>query len=136
MATFVATAVSCVINSVDLSDHITSCEVDDMFDESEFTNFGDSGNRTYKAGLRGGSIALEFQDDYASGKVDATLYAALGTIVTIVVKPTSAAVGSTNPTYSASYLISGYKPVTGKIGDPSKFTATWKRTGALTRATS
>ena len=88
------------------------------------------------AGIGSGSITILFQQDYAAAKVDATLWAARGTAVTVLCKATAAANSATNPQYSASYLISKYKPISGKIGDKSGMTLTWKRTGALTRLTS
>lgn len=133
MASFVTTNFSLTVNSVDLTDHAEMVEIADDFDEVDFTNFGSGGNRERKAGLGDGSVTVLWQQDYAASKVDATLWAARGTAITVSCRPTSAAQSATNPTYAASYLVSQFKPIAGKVGDKAGFTTTWKRTGALSR---
>lgn len=134
MASFVSTTTTVIVGGVDLTDHIESCEVSDDFEEQDFTNFGSAGNKERKAGLGDGSVTILWQQDYAASKVEATLYANRGALVTVVAKATSAATSATNPTFSASYLMSQWKPIAGKVGDKAGFTTTWKRSGALTRA--
>jgi hypothetical protein len=90
---------------------------------------------TRVAGLKEGSLTLAFNQDYASGTVDATLFPLLGANATVVIKPTSSAVSSANPSYSAVCLVTELTPVSGTIGDLSVFTVTWPTTGAVTRAT-
>lgn len=136
MASFVITSAVVTVNSVDLSDHISSVELSDEFDLKDFTNFGSSGIVERKAGLNDGDIKINFFQDYASSKVDATLWAARGTAITVTVKPTSASTSATNPQYSASFIVSDNKPVAGKVGDAAEVSVTWKKTGALSRATS
>ena len=135
MATFVITSPVITVNGVDLSDHVTSVELNDETADIATTNFGSSGNTTRTGGLKDGSITIEFQQDYAASKVDATLWAARGTAITVTVKATSAATASTNPLYSGSYLVTQYQPVSGKVGDLSTLSITWPRTGDLTRST-
>ena len=135
MATFVIKDPVIVINSVDLSDHITSVEINDESADVQTTNFGSSGNVTRVAGLKDGSITIEFQQDYAASEVDATLWAARGTVIPVTVKAVTGSVTATNPLYSGSYLVTQYKPITGKVGDLSVFSITWPRSGDLTRST-
>lgn len=135
MAAFVITAPVITINGVDLSDHIDSVEINDETADVKTTNFGSSGNETRTGGLKSGSITISMQQDYATSKVDATLWAARGTAITVTVKATSASTSATNPLYSGSYLVTQYKPVSGKTGDLSMLSVTWPRTGDLTRTT-
>lgn len=135
MATFVATGCRVEVNGVDLSDHVESVELDDEFDEQDFTNFGSGGNQEVKAGIGKGQIAITFQQDYAASKVDATLWAARGTVVAVNIRPTQSAISSTNPEYQASYLVKNYKPLSGKVGEKATSPVTWTRSGALTRDT-
>jgi hypothetical protein len=136
MAAFVITAPIITIAGVDLSDHIDSVEINDETADIKTTNFGSSGNETRVGGLKSGSITISMHQDYAAGETDATLWAARGTAVTVTVKATSAATSATNPLYSGSYLVTQYKPVSGKTGDLSVLSVTWPRTGDLTRTTS
>lgn len=133
MASFVTKNFYLTLNAVDLTAWIESVELDDDFDEVDFTDMASGGNREFLAGLGEGSITINFQQDYAASAVDATLWAARGTVVTIALRPTSAAQSTTNPTYSASYLISKNKAVSGKVGDKTMNSVTFKRSGALTR---
>lgn len=135
MAAFVITAPVITINGVDLSDHIDSVEINDETADVKTTNFGSSGNETRTGGLKSGSITISMQQDYATSKVDATLWAARGTAITVTVKATSASTSATNPLYSGSYLVTQYKPASGKVGDLSMLSVTWPRTGDLTRST-
>jgi hypothetical protein len=135
MATIVLTSPVVVVNSVDLSDHVHSVDLNDATADVTTTNFGSSGLVTRVGGMKDGSITIEFQQDYAAGKVDATLWTARGTVITVTVKPTVAAGSATNPTYSASYLVTQYKPVAGKVGDLAILSVTWPRSGDLTRYT-
>lgn len=135
MAAFVISNPVITVNSVDLSDHVDSIEINDETADVQTTNFGSSGNVTRTGGLKTGSITINFQQDYAASKVDATLWAARGTAITVSAKATSAANSATNPLYSGSYLVTQYKPVAGKVGDLATLSVTWPRTGDLTRTT-
>ena len=137
MAAFVLTNPVITVNAVDLSDHVTSVTIDDSTADIDTTNFGSSGNHTRVAGLKDGGITIEFQQDYASGKTDATLWAARGQIITCTVKASSAATSATNPLYSGSYLVTATGAgVKGKVGDLATTSVTWPRSGDLTRTTS
>ena len=88
MAAFVITNPVIVVNGVDLSDHVTSVSLDDSVADIDTTNFGTSGNHTRTGGLKDGSITIEAQNDMAASSVDATIWGARGTLVTVTVKAT------------------------------------------------
>ena len=135
MAIFVATDFSVSINgSTALASYLTQVELTATATDVTTTAFG-STFVTRVAGLKEGSLTLAFNQDYASGTVDATLFPLLGANATVVIKPTSSAVSSANPSYSAVCLVTELTPVSGTIGDLSVFTVTWPTTGAITRAT-
>ena len=135
MATFAMTDASVVINSVDLSDHVRQVTLNVSADELDDTAMGDT-FRSRIGGLKDWSVTLEFNQDFAASEVDATLWPLLGTTTTITVKPTSSAVGATNPSYSGSVLVSQYNPMTNGVGDLATTSVTWQGAGTLTRATS
>src|SRR5512139_3875209 len=107
MAIFLNNKVGVKVNSVDLSDHVTSVTINRSFDELEVTAMGDTAHKFVK-GLEASTITLDFlNDDAASGAgaVRATLQAAWGTTVPLTLKQTSAAVSTTNPLYSTTVLV-------------------------------
>ena len=92
--------------------------------------------RTYTGGLESGTLDITFNQDYASAKVEATLYALVNTSTSVVVKPTAAAVAATNPSYTMSCFVAEYSPVDGSVGDLSTVSVSWPINGAITKATS
>lgn len=137
MAKFIATDYKVTINGANFSTALASVELPIEIDEQETTAFGSSW-RTRIAGLKSGSITLEFHQDFAASgtaTVDATLYPLLGTNATVVVTPTSATVSASNPSYSGEFLVTSYTPYASTVGDLATLSVTWPLTGALTRAT-
>lgn len=134
MASFAFTDASVVINAVDLSDHVRSVTLNVEAEDLEDTAMGDT-FRSRIGGLKDWSVDIEFNQDFASSEVDATIFTILGTVVTVTVKPTSAAVSTTNPSYSGSVLISEYNPLDGSVGDLATTSVSWPGAGTLTRAT-
>jgi len=136
MATFVYTDASVVVNTVDLSDHVKSCALNYEAEMLDDTVMGDT-TRSNIAGLLNWSIDVEFLQDFAAAKVDATLFALVGSAsFTVTVKPTSGSVSSTNPSFSGSMVLESYPPMTGSVGDLETASATFRSAGTLTRATS
>jgi hypothetical protein len=130
----------CVItvNGVDLSDHASSVTINLVKDEIETTNFSGQG-RERVAGLKDDTFEVTFQQDFANGLVDATLYPLWDdeTEFEVTVKPTAAAVGANNPEYSETCILLEYQPLDGDVGDLSETEVEFfsQRSG-ITRATS
>ncbi len=117
MAVFVLTDASLTVNSVDLSAYVTSITLNYEKDSVEVTAMGSSGH-TFTGGLQNNSLDITFNQDFAATKVAATLDALIGTTTTVVVKPTSAAVSATNPSYTlSSAFLAATQPVAGSVGD-------------------
>lgn len=135
MATFHFNDASVVINSVDLSDHVRQVSLTVSADDLDDTAMGDD-FMSRIGGMKDWSISLEFNQDFAASEVDATVWPLLGTTTTVTVKPTSAAVSSTNPSYSGDVLVTDYSPLDNSVGDLATVSVTWPGSGALTRATS
>jgi hypothetical protein len=135
MAIFVATDFSVTINgSTALSSYLTQVELKASATDVTTTAFG-SAWVTRVAGLKEGSLTLTFNQDYAASTVDATLWPLLGSNATVVIKPTSSAVGTSNPAYTAICSVIDLTPVSGQIGDLATFSVTWPTTGTVSRAT-
>jgi len=128
---------SLTINAVDLQDQCTSATVNYVLEQLETTAFGDSA-RKYGAStvtsLQNNSIEVELYQSYAASETEATIFGLVGIQTTIVVKPTSAAVGATNPSYTltGAYL-SAHTPINASLGELSTITLTFTG-GVLTKA--
>ena len=133
MAKFAATDYSITIDSEDLSASLASCTLDISVDDLETTSFGND-SRTRIGGLRDATLQLDFHQDFAASALDSVIEPLIGTVVTVVILPTSSAVGAANPSYSFSALVSGYSPFSSSVGDLATTSVSWAVTGDITRA--
>jgi len=125
MAVFLNNKVGVKVNSVDLSDHVTSVILNRNFEEIAVTAMGDSSVKAVK-GLEASSITIDFLNDTAAASVLATLQAAWGTTVTVVLlQDKGAAVSATNPLYTMSVLVNGTQDINGAVGDIGTQSVTW-----------
>lgn len=136
MAKFVLKDASIVVNSVDLSDHCASVEISMSAEDVVTTAMGATGV-TRLPGLRDESFNVTWRSDFASAKVDATLAPLYtgGTSHTVVVKPTSAGVSATNPTYTGTCYLLEFSPIAGEVGSVADVETTFVVDGVITRAT-
>jgi hypothetical protein len=135
MAVFMSNLVGVKVNTVDLSDHVTSVTLNRSFDELEVTAMGDSGHKFVK-GLEASSITIDFLNDTASASVLATLQAAWGTNVTVVLlQAKGTAVSATNPLYTATCLVNNTTDINGAVGDLSTQSLTMNVSGTVAVAT-
>lgn len=135
MATFVLTDADVTVNSVNLSDWVTSVTISVEVDDQEDTAMGDT-YRSRVGGLKDWTLDLDFNADFAASAVDQTIWSLLGTSVAVTVKPTSGATAATNPQFSGNVLVTEYSPVDGGVGDLATTSVSWPGNGALSRATS
>ena len=136
MAVFLNNGVGVKVNSVDLSDHVNSITLNRNFDELEVTAMGDSGHKFIK-GLEASSVTISFLNDTASASVLATLQAAWGTNVTIVLlQNKGTAVSATNPLYTMTCLINGTTDINGATGDLATQDVTFNVSGTTVVTTS
>ena len=116
MAVYLSNTVQVTLNSVALTDHVTSATINRVFDELEVTAMGDTAHKFVK-GLEASTITLDFLSDTAAANVNATLQAAWGTTVPLTLKQTSAATSATNPLYSTTILVNNTTDINGAVGD-------------------
>lgn len=134
MASFALTDAKVTVGGTDLSTYVRQVTINVSADEQDDTAMGDT-FRSRIAGLKDWSVNLEFNQDFAAGAVDATLWPLLGTVATVTVKATSAANSVTNPQYSGSVLVSQVNPLTNGVGDLATTSITWNGAGTLSRLT-
>ena len=115
MAVMLNSTVGVKINSIDISDHVSSATLSQIFDELEITALGDTAHKFTK-GLESSTLSLDFFNDFAASQVTPTLQAAYGTTVTAVLIPVKGtAVSASNPLYTVSILINNLTPINGDV---------------------
>ena len=105
-------------------------------DDVETTSFGSNGVRERIGGLRSGTVSFDFHNDYSAGALDSILFPLLGGTAAVTVRPGgTAAVGSANPEYSFTCLVTEISPIDSAVGDLASQSVSWPITGPVTRAT-
>ena len=139
MAIVMSNDVSLTVNGVDLSDHVREIKINMSAEDLDATAMGAT-SKAHTPGLRDDRMEVTFLQDYASGKVDATLSGLVSssTGFTVIAKPTSAAVSTTNPSYTMSALLFDYTPIDAEVGEISMPEVTFLPApgSKITRATS
>ena len=134
MAQIVLKDASISIGGVELADRSNSVEVNYEIESVEVTAFG--GNRSFVGGLQNNTCTVELQQDFAATETEATIFPLVGTQLTLIFKPTSAAVGVDNPSYTitGAYLAS-HTPIAAAVGELAMTSLTFTG-GTLVKATS
>ena len=126
---------SVTINSVDLSDQCTAATITYTAEALENTAFGSTA-RTYTAGLQNNSVTVTLYQSYAGSETEVSVYNLVGTTTTLVLKPSSAAVSATNPSYTiATAYLESHTPINASLGELSTIDLTFTG-GTITKATS
>jgi hypothetical protein len=121
------------LNAVDISQYVTSVELDIEVDELETTNYASGGAKARIGGLFDSTVKLSLNDDFAASAIDSQLFALLGTVVAFRCKATNAANSATNPEYQLTVLVSKL-PKLGKVGDLATMDVTWPASSKPIRA--
>lgn len=136
MAKMVLLAQYIALNGTDLSTYGVKGELSVEVEEKDVTTYGSLGWKEVLGGLKSGTLALEFKQDFATTKLDSIVWPLLGTVVTFEVRADQAAVGVSNPKYTGSVLIKEWNPIQGSVGDEATVGVSYPTSGAVTRATS
>lgn len=119
-----------------VSGSIAQCTIALEADDVETTSFGSAGWRERIGGLKGGSVSFDFHQDFAAAGVDSVFWTNLGGTVAVKVRPGgTAAIGTSNPEYQFTVLVTEYSPMDSAVGDLATFSVSLPITGAVTRAT-
>lgn len=137
MAIYLDNNVGLKIATIDLSEYVTSITLTQTFDEVETTSMGSS-SHVFSRGLEASTLQVDFLNDWAASKVQATLQAAYGTSVTAIVIPVKGtAVSAANPTYTMSILVNNLTPLgTGGPEDYARSSMTFTVNSAVTYSAS
>ena len=123
MAISVLTNALVLINTVDLSDHVSKVTLTDDRTSVDITAFGATSLAVTK-GLGDAKVSLEMYQDFAAAKVHATLQPLIGssTGIVIEVRAVNAARSATNPAFLMTGLLMSYTMIDGKVGDANMAT--------------
>lgn len=137
MAKLVFTDCYLSLNGTDLSDYANKVELSLEAEEKDVTTYGSGGWKENLPGLRSGTLDIEFKQDFAASQLDDIMYPLFtqGSVVPFEVRPTQAAVGTSNPKYSGNVLVKEWKPLQGSVGDDASVSVGFPTSGAVARAT-
>lgn len=135
MTAMVLTSAYVAVAGVSVSNRCKKIEITVEVDEKDVTTFASAGWKEVLGGIKSGGLAMSFNNDNTDDDLDEDFWGYFGTLQTFEVRPTSAAVGVTNPKFTGSVLVKELKPIAGGVGDVNEFDVTWPTSGAVTRAT-
>lgn len=121
------------INSVDLSNFIRSLTMTAEIEDVDTTCFKELGRR-HSAGLENSSFTMELLHTIDMAQVDGVIWPLRGTLQTFTFKMKDSAVGTDNPLYSGTLLITSWS-VGGSVGAEAPVSVTWPVDGVVSRAT-
>jgi hypothetical protein len=121
------------VNAVNLSDHMRQAALAVEATTLDASAMGDGWVKNIY-GLKSGSIAVEWNDDFVAGSVDATLWPLLGTNVAFELRPDGGVVSVSNPKYTGLVGIASVS-IGGSLNEVARRNQTWPTSGAITRAT-
>ena len=124
---------SITINAVDLSDQCTSAVINYVAEQLENTTFSNT-SRSFTSGLYSNTVTVTLYQSYAATETEASIYSLVGTTTTLVLKPSSSAVGAANPSYTLTgAFLSAHTPINASLGELSTIDLTFSG-GVLTKA--
>ena len=138
MAVLVLTDAHVSINSVDLSDHVRSVTLEYEAEILDKSAMGVGSTRTHIAGLLNWSVQVEFNQDFANGEVDSTLFGLMGAAAfPIAIRPVkSSGISTSNPEYQGDAVLESYTPLGNSVGELATTPAQFRAASALVRDTS
>ena len=123
------------LNGQDITSNVAAVTLSTSAAEVPTTSFGSGGAVTRVSGLIDNSVTMSMHNDYNS--IDGLIFPLVGsTAVTMVVKASTAAVSTANPSYTFSVIATNWTCVNGAVGELNTADVTWPISGGITKATS
>ena len=132
MSKLVLTNSNVVLGGTDISSYVASITLSISVNEVQTTAFG-SGATTRVGGLQDNSVTLEMHQDYSA--IEGLVYPLIGSTTSLIIKPNGTAVGTANPSYTMTPLVTEWTPVNGAVGELATASITWPISGTVTKAT-
>lgn len=131
MAKLVLTNSNVVLGGTDISSYVASITLTISVNEVETTSFG-TGAVTRVGGLQDNSVTLDLHQDYSA--IEGLVYPLIGSTTSLVIKPNGTAVGTANPSYTMTPLVTEWTPVNGAVGELATASVTFPISGTVTKA--
>ena len=131
MAKLVLTNSNVTLGSTDISSYVASITLSISVNEVETTSFG-TGAVTRVGGLQDNSVTLDLHQDFSA--IEGLVYPLIGSTTSLVIKPNGTAVGTANPSYTMTPLVTEWTPVNGAVGELATASITWPISGTVTKA--
>lgn len=135
MANFVFTDADVSIGGNDVSAYVSSVTINYSAEIQDTTAMGDT-SRTRLGGLKDWSAEVELHQDFANSALDSILFPLVGTSVAVSIKPTSSAVGTSNPNFNGNAILESYPPLGNSVGELATTSISLQGNGTLARSTS
>jgi hypothetical protein len=123
------------VNGTDLSAYGCSAELPLEVGDEDATTFGSGGWEEKAAGLKSGSLKLKFKQSVTATELDSIVFPLFGTLVPFELRVSQAVVGTSNPKYTGTALVSKWTPISGDVGKILEVDVEWPTSGAVLRAT-
>ena len=135
MAKTVLTAPYILINAVDYSTIVKSVELNITREQLDAAAGGDD-TAIKKLGLRNITLRVNFFQDYADNGLDESLFDIWDAEVAVALelRPSTDAVGVTNPSYELNVVLPDYAPLSAQHGAMIMTSPTFVAAGSITRA--
>ena len=135
MAKTVLTAPYILINAVDYSTIVKSVELNITREQLDAAAGGDD-TAIKKLGLRNITLRVNFFQDYADNGLDEKLFDIWNAEVAVALelRPSTDAVGVTNPSYELNVVLPDYAPLSAQHGAMIMTSPTFVAAGSITRA--
>jgi hypothetical protein len=131
MSKLVLTNSNVVLGGTDISSYVASITLSISVNEVETTSFG-TGAVTRVGGLQDNSVTLDLHQDYSA--IEGLVYPLIGSTTSLVIKPNGTAVGTANPSYTMTPLVTEWTPVNGAVGELATASVTFPISGTVTKA--
>lgn len=137
MAKYVVSGSKVTLNGTDISSSVARAELVINAADVVTTDLGSNGWETRIGGLKSGEVSLDFHSDLGAGGVNSLLSPLVGSLATVTISanPSSTAISSTNPLWTALVLVNSFTPVAGAVGDLATFSVTFPTSGSVTSST-
>ena len=122
-ATFLGAAAVFTVDSVDLADQLVNISMTKTVDALESTSLKDTA-RAFVAGLESSETTFTVLGSFATGEAVQSIFGDVGSSVTIVFEPLTAAPGASSPRYTHTGAFLASAPVVVNVGELVQVTAT------------
>ena len=123
-ATFLGAAAVFTVDSVDLADQLVNISMTKTVDALESTSLKDTA-RAFVAGLESSETTFTVLGSFATGEAVQSIFGDVGSSVTIVFEPLTAAPGASSPRYTHTGAFLASAPVVVNVGELVQVTVTY-----------